>query len=107
MAGFISIPIIILGIYGTYKESFNINILMAMLLSFGVIFSLFSDINLASTILNTAFIALLIYYAYLIKYEENIASQSNNIEIGNNGCNESSSIIMHSQQFMSEKSRLP
>jgi hypothetical protein len=80
---------------------------MAMLLSFGVIFSLFSDINLASTILNTAFIALLIYYAYLIKYEENIASQSNNIEIGNNGCNESSSIIMHSQQFMSEKSRLP
>jgi uncharacterized membrane protein len=107
MAGFISIPIIILGIYGTYKESFNINILMAMLSSFGVIFSLFSDINLASTILNTAFIALLIYYAYLIKYEESIASQSNNIEMGINGCNESSSIILHSQQFIPEKSRLP
>ncbi len=80
---------------------------MAMLSSFGVIFSLFSDINLASTILNTAFIALLIYYAYLIKYEESIASQSNNIEMGINGCNESSSIILHSQQFIPEKSRLP
>lgn len=81
IAGIITIPFVLIGIYGTHNESFKINLVMAILIVLGVIINLISGIHLLELLINIPFIALLGYYAYIIKYEpSNVCNQSNNIE---------------------------
>jgi hypothetical protein len=102
--GFIFAAIIIFGIYGAQKEIYCINVCMVILSAIRV-FGSFVNENLVKLMINVGLTVLLVYYSYLIKYEEIIVNQSDNIELRENNPNVNTGNIMkhNSKQYVSEK----
>jgi hypothetical protein len=77
---------------------------MAVFSALGVFWCLANG-NLVEFMIYVGFTPLLVYYSYLIKYNEIIVNQSNNIELGENNPNENTAIIKNhnSKEYTSEK----
>ncbi len=77
---------------------------MAVFSALGVFWCLANG-NLVEFMIYVGFTPLLVYYSYLIKYDEITVNQSDNIELGQNNLNEKTGIFMNhnSKQYMSAK----
>ncbi len=104
MVGIILILFQIFKIYGAQYEIYCINVFMAVFSALGVFWCLANG-NLVEFMIYVGFTPLLVYYSYLIKYNEIIVNQSNNIELGENNPNENTAIIKNhnSKEYTSEK----
>jgi len=68
---------------------------MAVVSALGVFGGLALDGNLVKIMIDFKLTILLIYYSYLIKNDQMIVNQSDNIELGENNPNENTGIILH------------